>query len=293
MKYFYPLILLVFFSFQAYTQSKKIVVADSIDKFPLPYASIIALNKKAGFYTNDKGVVTIPDNLYDTFLINYNGYVAKKIALGSVNDTIFLIRTYNQLEEIVVQKFIKQRKVGDFKYNRGLTSGAHFSFIQASKISINNSGKVYTIKKIYIPVKYQKYDVDTPILRVHLYKIDANTGMPGEDILAKPVFLNWENIKRKKFYIDISEQHIVLDDAELFIGFEGIYDKGKFIYDGIRFSPAINRKQPINLFSKNAKSYHRKPPLGNESFLMALETTNSYKWQILSSKFAAGLIISE
>ncbi|WMI69020.1 hypothetical protein [Mangrovimonas sp. YM274] len=82
--------------------SQNIVIADTINKSPIPFATI-KYNKTDGDYSNPKGIIDLTQVSFDTLEISHLGYNTVKIPKLQVIDTIYMTPHATQLESVTVK----------------------------------------------------------------------------------------------------------------------------------------------------------------------------------------------
>ncbi|MBX2889162.1 MAG: hypothetical protein KF829_10995 [Ferruginibacter sp.] len=284
-----PLILfLLLQTLISFSQNKSILIADSEDKTPLPYATIKVVNSNKGFHSNRYGVVNLKINELDTLLVEYSGYSKRNVVIHN-SDTIFLERKINMLPEVVVTKMRERQNVGTFKYSTHNTLVFTTSMEYAIKIDLTQIKKTYKIEKVFLPVKLNKR-IPNLICKLHIYKAD-DKGMPSDELLEKPIILKKEYFLNASFFVDISEQNIITSEEILFLGVECFYENISKETPEIQTSNN-HYNSPIRLFYDNETH----PPKVNSQTFYRIFDRKNYNWignenSSFPPNFCGGLVI--
>jgi hypothetical protein len=177
---------IVFASLMIYStcfgQSFKIL--DSESKSPVPFATALLIENgkpATGYYADEEGSVVISSTkVYDRVELSCIGYAGKTITKDKLADgVIYLERIAYTLDEVVVSVNAKPTEVG-FTKGRGKYHPAAKRGAQAVLFIENAGGKEKRVKsfvfKASTPKKFRT------AFRIHFYKKDVLTGMPGEEL---------------------------------------------------------------------------------------------------------------
>ncbi len=286
-------ILFIVFTNNVLAQDKTFVIVDGSDGFPLSFVTVKILNQNRGFHADSNGLVKLPINLIDTILIEHSGYFSLKAKVDLKKDTFFLNRKIYQLTPIIIGKFKNERQVGNLKFKRSFSVNISNAKEYALKIDLSTIKEVsiYKVRKIYLPIEFDGIESNSAYCKIHLYKANEK-GEPAEDLLTKPVIIDknykWEN----GFYVDISEQNLILSEEILFLGIECIIDPQDYSQNK-KTSIKGGKDYQIKLFCTGKNQFF--DTSFNHTFLRLLDSKH-YVWSgsknsIYPPSFSAGLVI--
>ena len=157
----------------SYSQSKKLIILDSISNLPVKFANINFLNG-FGVFSNENGKLNISDVNVQSIDISHVAYESKKIALSKINDSIiYLIPKIIKLNEVVIQpnslKIIKSLNTKPKKHNN--YNEMYFSSIGlklAFKINATEN-KINLLRSVEIPLFKKSTDATKNLYKENPY----------------------------------------------------------------------------------------------------------------------------
>ncbi len=226
-----PLFLL--FSFIVSAQDINCKVVDSITRKPLAYATIFCQYKSEILYADSGGYFSLPkllpvnkDSLSkDSLIIDYLGYRRFSVALTQLrdNDLFKLVPVSTELATVVVSNCRRFRKYEIDKRTGGINDylgpGPEVKIVIIGHYR-NNKGKAGYIKQLEFYEGIFNPAVRVPV-RLHWYKWDAATNLPGEEITKQNIILypytkGWNSF-------DIPPNSIYFSPKDIVLGLEFIY----------------------------------------------------------------------
>ncbi|MEN8119287.1 MAG: STN and carboxypeptidase regulatory-like domain-containing protein [Bacteroidota bacterium] len=199
-------------------------IGDSI----IEYASVKLESAKIGVMTDHKGnfkMIVGKEDLSDSIIISSMGYEEKTIKVtpfvNKGEHVVYLKRKFFVIPEIPVKAkdFIKQ-KLGNLKR---ISFGSMYIDTHGQQTALFVKNKKSLDGKL-ISVKYflsRKGNTYSPF-RVRIYKIDNNTGGPGND-LTKEIIVVKPDFKGGWFRVDLSAYEITVPKEGFFVAIEGVY----------------------------------------------------------------------
>lgn len=247
----------------SYSQSKKLIILDSISNLPVKYANINLLNG-FGIFSNENGKLNISDINVKSIEISHISYESKKLDLRKKNDSvIFLTPKIIKLNEIVIaQKNLniiksvntKPKKHSNYKEMYFSSIGFKLAF----KINAYEN-KINFLRSIEIPL-FKKANDETKKLyseKLYPYKtlvkieiLESIDDKPGENLYD---YINYEIINSDLIndsFVSIFEKNIRIPVEGLFVSVTFI---GKVNYKNeliIEMPYDINEKYPDGKFTK-------------------------------------------
>lgn len=202
---------------------------------PIPYANIGILHKNIGTISNADGSFELL--LDSTFLgeaITFSalGYAKKDLKVQSLTtqavNRILLQEQEEVLNEVTIRadvKKIKSRKtalLGNEVHTAGtIRLEADQAGGSVALLISNRHPAVYVEKaRLYI----LQNSTDSFKVRVRLYKKDAETGMPGVDILNESIVIT-SALQKGWLEVDLNFYNLRITDPEFFLAFEWILDR--------------------------------------------------------------------
>ena len=228
-KLFLPIAVMLFVRLSA----QKIVVVDSLNRFPVAYATV--LWKSGITYTNRDGTFMY-DRQYGPVTVSCAGYRSKTLIPST--DTVFLAPRGEQLPEITVDYHKKIKRIkplkrkADVHYITNSKGGEILMLIKPHKALLNRQLVSYGFvvdRRSYIPKEYRKKKRLFHIYyRFNIYEnID---GKPGEKIFSSGVFR--VPLKKRGMLTTKVTKPVYIDEKGLFLGIEClglINDKGELV----------------------------------------------------------------
>lgn len=238
---FFYLFLPVSFSFinsHAHAQVKIEGVVLQENNSPVPYASIKLLNHQEGIVSDNNGnfqlkVLSIKNS--DTLLISSVGYETLKIPLQkAAKKDKYILKAYSQkMEAVIVRSFGKEDIAGAKKdivgfyrsWNKDNTGG-----------EIGRS--VYVPHKEYLisRVRFKVFSTcDTCIIRLHIREMINDN--PGRELLQDSVATIFysANVADKTYDFDLAKYNLILNNENIFVGFEVLKGSSKDKYCSLSF----------------------------------------------------------
>ncbi len=182
---------------------KKIV--DSEGK-GIPYVNIGIFGTINGTVSDEEGTfkLTVSEaNEKDTVLISALGYKNVRFGLNdfiSLDDEIVLMKEVLELEEItVVPRRLKKKNYGQERGNKNISRATVYKKGNEDAVLIEPGKYPFRIEKASVRISFTKQKEYS--FRVRLYKVDEQSGGPGEEITRKNYILT---SSRKKGFVEYS-----------------------------------------------------------------------------------------
>lgn len=279
------ILFLYFLSIWCLSYSQTFVVADSLTKEPLAFATVV-LDEKEMLYSNEKGVFTVKSNFENITVtyLGYNDFVSERKLL---KDTIFLNPKPFELQEVIItNQDNRLYKIGYLKRAKLL-----YSYPVQPKtelvICITPIEKHINsyIETIEFPLRKIKFYNDTDklyknvpaVVRVNIYTVKNK--LPDQKIFSsepiKFIMSNKELIK-----VDISSEMIQLPEEGLCFGIEmigRINQDGEFVVENSYASAIFTDKDSPDY---TAQTYHN-VFLGNDNLYDMTDFFNEQAFKIL------------
>lgn len=229
------LLLLIMASLHAQVVSG--VVRDNEDKKPITYLSVGIAGTPIGTLTDKAGKfqLTIPDSLSGSKLTLYGlGYNRQDVPIDSFKGREleismeplssklidYVVNRKESYEYIVKEYLTSKRKLLERAYRSfSPKNPEHSGTVVASRIAIDVPHFIISAS-IFIA----ESNTDTTRFRLRLYSVDKETGLPGEDLIQRPVMRSFTQ-KKGWMEIDLEDEYIFLEKGEYFLGFELIEKK--------------------------------------------------------------------
>ena len=169
-----------FVSIQACGQKVEIIVADSSNHTPIPFATIGSTSGSDGFYSDIKG--EFPRKLLNDkeYEITCVGYHPKKINPAEVKDTIFLSPSEVKLREVEVKSSYKPFEIGYLQAHSSDDFSLHANPVLTARIECPK-GRQVKIEQIIIPFKSLRKGDQFKVL---LFKV-KDDGSPGSLLFSR------------------------------------------------------------------------------------------------------------
>lgn len=223
--------------------SRKVIIADSISHKSLPFATIRFVNRNAGMYADENGVLKLSYDAIDTMVVSHVGYVERGISGKQVMvDTFFLAPLQQALSEVIIKPYKaigKEMKTGTLDQRTAFKTGSMVAVEFAVMIELPKQYAEYKLKKVIIPL--QKTTVVNPV-RLHLYEV-LDDGTPGEELLREDVLIGSVS-GSKDYVIDVEKQHIFISSSALYVSVEWVgnaMDRSRISGPFTRFTDALGR----------------------------------------------------
>ncbi|RZK48808.1 MAG: carboxypeptidase-like regulatory domain-containing protein [Pedobacter sp.] len=220
------ILLLLTLSLNAYSQQITGTISDQSSQQPIPYASIYYKNTDIGTYADATGKFKIP-KLIDTLIISTLGYEKQIYPINHNTTTININLQPNiiHLNEISISANKKTHKTSGKKLRLGNLSSKKDIHVSGSKSHsiaylVKNPGNLQAqIKAIHYNINSKFSQPNEALVRPQLYRIDPQTGKPGESILMNP---NIIHVKKgnQPLVINLNHLGITLPPEGIYIGLE-------------------------------------------------------------------------
>lgn len=263
MKYF---IFLFLFSLNSYSQ--QFIIADSLTKEPVPYATVscFTAGKITGGCYSDEGGLVLPDKAisYDRLEIASVGFEARQIGKEAIQDTVFLSPKSIELNTVTISNNIDKSKevvlgLLNEKKKINLTSG--IKGLEAVVYIQNTTGAPATVKSFLFRVK--KRTENRTAFRIHFYEKAEGKVEPGNEILLGDILAYRDKNTNKLIEVDVLPYNLQLPTTGIFAGIEWlgiIDDNGNFVKqdidddrDTIEYNDAVN--EPLTFERKRFDRY--------------------------------------
>ena len=188
---------------------------------PIPFATVKLLNTISGTYSDENGKFSLLMNRTDTLLISSVGYIPLKVVSSAKSGrTIFLEPYIHLLEQVsVTQRKLTGTKTLGIKGNVDVNWGASGSGEEFAQL-INlpqDGGDVLKIRKVIIPSG--GFNSTTPAV-LHIYSVNEDTGLPGNELLENQYLITEKNFRRKQIIIDLTQEDFFTNEKRIFVSCE-------------------------------------------------------------------------
>ncbi len=236
MKKVFPVLLLLTFK-GIYAQSFR--VQDSIEKFPISYATI-SFGNGNGLFADSDGVFQFLQKRYkdiDSIYITALGYKEKALATKNLSNPILLVTDIAELQEVVV----KAENLGKYKAKKK-NSKIHNDYFRCWLPTVESEIAVFfprdplkstKIASVYLPVMMEsargsasgKKQSFSTLFKMQFYK--NNNGIPGRRLSGEDIIFRITNKDKTNFELDISEYKVFIPKNGIFISIQvlGYTDK--------------------------------------------------------------------
>lgn len=279
------ILFLYFLSIWCLSYSQTFVVADSLTKEPLAFATVV-LDEKEMLYSNEKGVLTLKNN-FENITISYLGYDDFTSKKQHLKDTIFLSPKPFELQEVTITNHnVPLQKIGYLKRAKLLYSlpipPKTELVICITPIEKHINSYIETVefplRKIKFYNETDKLYKNVPaVVRVNIYT--TKNKLPDQKIFSsepiKFIMSNKELIK-----VDISSEMIRFSEEGLCFGIEmigRISQDGEFVEENSYAEPIFTDK---NSPDYTAQTYHN-VFLGNDNLYDMNDFFNEQAFKIL------------
>lgn len=213
------LILLLINSF-LFSQTKKIIVVDSLTKENIQYVNVKYIESQKGTFTDSLGYFSLNKKLSDRILVSVLGYENKIYNVKEIKDSIFLKPEVVTLDEILLKK--KSIKKYGLHLKKGKFMGSSVKRAVIAMYIENEEKNIQSIiSKLHFRIKKRKGNFPS-IVRPHLYTINKKTKLPEKELLNYNILIK-ENKKRKGIIsIDVSDKSILFPKEGVFVALEWV-----------------------------------------------------------------------
>ncbi|MDK2978067.1 MAG: hypothetical protein PWP52_781 [Bacteroidales bacterium] len=260
MKNFFLITSLLIISSSLFSQTScNGVIIDKNTNRKVPFANVYLSNKEAGTYSNNQGVFSLEVTPEDTIIVSVIGYEKRSIPvqeLENLNREIYLTPKHYNLDEITIHADKKARRnkilLGNSQLKKATTLIAHSGAEYAVYIP-NNLQTEALISEVVLNLKSRGRE--TPVFRIHLYAVNKETKLPGDDLLNQDLtgmITKSRNIKK----FDLQKYNIVLPEDGVFVGVEWI---GKLTKNDVFIDDVndIKLAVPISFEKKQSNTFFR------------------------------------
>lgn len=274
-----------FLSIWCLSYSQTFVVADSLTKEPLAFATVV-LDEKEMLYSNEKGAFTVKNNFENVTVtyLGYNDFVSERKLL---KDTVFLNPKPFELQEVTITNHnVPLQKIGYLKrakllYSLPIRPKTELVIcITPNEKHINSYVETveFPLRKIKFYNETDKLYKNVPaVVRVNIYT--TKNKLPDQKIFSsepiKFIMSNKELIK-----VDISSEMIQLPEEGLCFGIEmigRINQDGEFVEENSYVEPIFTDKDSPDYI---AQTYHN-VFLGNDNLYDMTDFFNEQAFKIL------------
>lgn len=291
----YFLVLLLFVSLGGYSQ--RITILDSLNKEPIPYATI-SFGNGLGNFADEDGQFSFSKEKYsdvDTLFISAMGYAEKAILTGTLPEKILLKPEVSQLSEVIVSapkngKF-KLRKRKATSHTDIFTSWLPTVESEVAVLFKRYEGKPTQIAKLLLPINAEsKYKTKgkgkfATIFRVNFY--ENYKGLPGDPIGYENLVFSIAAKEDKVFKLDVLSESIYIPETGIFVSIQVLgYEnsKGRLAqtkqYREIKTARGVQKIstsfRPLLPFSDKL--------IGQNTFVRRIFLNNK-KWQIFDKSY--------
>lgn len=224
------ILLSIFLIIVTISNAQDIVVADAVDKSPIPFVTVKF--NESGLYTNEKGILRTDLTKTKSLELYHLGYKTLKIYTVDIQDTIYM-----QPEATVLNEVVIDMKGHNTTLLKPLKSGKGFS-ISYLLLSMENSIVIHPKKEITgfyvdeVTIPFHKRNKwltkdylkkTKAFVRINIYQVDNN--LPSTQIYSSnPIEIHAQD--KDEITLDLSRHLIQLSQKGLSFGIEflGFYD---------------------------------------------------------------------
>ena len=250
------MLLMLCFQFVLLSQDLKIPILDKSNNSPVPFVTILILNKEQELFSDKVGIVTLntfnigeSDSIVFKRIGYYNLRVTfkdLKLLLSRQNETILLEPKITMLQEVIVKPRTpifnnsgngfgsKWKQIGIGKDSTGCELG--------TIIPVKFPGS--TIEKVSFRLTQNKFG--SMKFKINIYQVEK--GLPGKKINQEPIYSELES-KSGTCEVDLKSYGIVVN-ADFFLAIEYMQDMGKF---SVYYAASFNKNPSFCKDSRNAK----------------------------------------
>lgn len=291
----YLSIVLVFITSSIYAQT--IVILDSLNNDPIPYATI-SFGNGLGNFADEEGEFAFSKEKFsdvDTLFISAMGYAEKSVLTSALPQKILLKPEVSQLSEVIVSapkngKF-KVRKQKPATHTDVFASWLPTVESEVAVLFQRYEGKPTQISKLLLPINAEsKYKSKgkgkfATIFRVNFY--ENNKGLPGEPTGYENVVFSINEKEDKVFELDVPSKSIYIPENGIFVSLQVLgyaNSKGRLAqtkqYREIKTSRGIQKIstsfRPLLPFSNKL--------VGQNTYVRRIFLNNK-KWQIFDKSY--------
>lgn len=253
-----PLPLIIFLILTTICKAQDIVVADAVDKTPIPFVTVKF--NDTGLYTNEKGILRTDLTKTKSLELHHLGYKTLEINTGDIQDTILMHPQAALLNEVVINaKRENSIQLKPLKSNR---SFGDTPIPQASEIFIvmhpKNDLLNFFVDEVTIPFrKRNRWDRKDYLegtrafVRINIYEVKNN--LPSTQIYSSdPITIQAQ--EKDEIKLDLTDLYIQFNENGLSFGIEflGYYDGNENPIKSDNNLPLFFRP---TLTGKSSKSY--------------------------------------
>lgn len=218
----------LFFFPTALFSQKNYLVVDALTRKTISDVYVISANKNTiqiFSYSDGNGIIKIPASIRnDTICFSHISYFKKCISLKKAEDTIFLIRKSEVLDNVVIEnlKTNKSKTIGYYK-TKGkqiLLAPSQFSTF-GTIINIDTAIKKYKLQSFFCEfenlnlLERRKSQCKTGII---FYFLKVVNGTPIFENIIEPIIVDYSNLK-ERFSLKIPFSPVILNQTgEIFVG---------------------------------------------------------------------------
>lgn len=279
------ILFLYFLSIWYLSYSQTFVVADSLTKEPLAFATVV-LDEKEMLYSNEKGVLTLKNN-FENITISYLGYDDFTSKKQHLKDTIFLSPKPFELQEVTITNHnVPLQKIGYLKRAKLLYSlpipPKTELVICITPIEKHINSYIETVefplRKIKFYNETDKLFKNAPaVVRINIYTVKNK--LPNQKVFSsEPIKFIMSD--KELITADISREMIQFPEEGLCFGIEmigRINQDGEFVEENSYVEPIFTDK---NSPDYTAQTYHN-VFLGNDNLYDMNDFFNEQAFKIL------------
>ena len=236
MKTIYTVLFLFIFCYQSYSQN--ITIRDSLNKEPIPYATL-SFGNGLGNFADEDGKFSFSKEKYsdvDTLFISAMGYAEKAVLTNKLPENILLKPEVSQLSEVIVSapkngKF-KIRKQKSITHEDLFASWLPTVESEVAVLFKRYEDKPTQISKLLLPINVEsKYKSKgkgkfATIFRVNFY--ENTNGLPGEVIGYDNIVFSISEKEKKVFELDLLSNSIYIPETGIFVSIQVLgYENSK------------------------------------------------------------------
>ncbi len=240
------LVLLLFVGVNSYAQTINGRISDVNLAKPIGYASVYYKVKNSGVYSNNSGTFSLGLVPNDTLIISAIGF--KKIEIPSAQLTnqldIKMEQQVFQLEDVTIVNLMSN-KIGNKRTELGNLSRDKSSLISGMKgrtVAFYIEPKSLKLGLI-TALKFGISSMNEAFVKVRLFKVDEQSGEPGDEIILDNNIVNVK-VGQKKIHYKLKDQNVYLQGKGVFAALEWIGDASQ--------SASSNNIDPYFTSSKSA-----------------------------------------
>jgi len=208
----------------------QLVIVDSLNNEPIPYATI-SFGNGLGIFADEDGKFLFSKERYtdvDTLYISAMGYTEKAILTASLSENILLKPEVSQLSEVIVFA-PKNEKFKVRKYKPTTHTDLFASWLPTVESEVAVLFKRYEenptqISKLLLPINAEsKYKTKgkgkfATIFRIQFY--ENYKGFPRDDLGYEPIVFSMDEKEDKIFELDVSSKSIYIPESGIFVSIQ-------------------------------------------------------------------------